>query len=60
VSWVLNNSVKFLRLKDERTGKEDDFTGADGVKGFVDFISKGKTVLNERVCRHDDHQAIRA
>jgi rhodanese-related sulfurtransferase len=40
----LNNGVR-IRLKDERTGKEDDFSGAGGVKGFVDFINKGKQVL---------------
>jgi DNA gyrase subunit B len=39
----LNNGVR-IRLKDERTGKEDDFSGAGGVKGFVDFINKGKQV----------------
>ena len=44
----LNNGVK-IRLKDERTGKEEDFAGAGGVKGFVDFINKGKTVLNPNV-----------
>ncbi|MES2945947.1 MAG: ATP-binding protein, partial [Pseudomonadota bacterium] len=44
----LNNGVK-IRLKDERTGKEDDFAGAGGVKGFVDFINKGKTILNPNV-----------
>ncbi len=41
----LNNGVK-IRLKDERNGKEDDFSGAGGVKGFVDFINKGKQVLH--------------
>ena len=44
----LNNGVK-IRLVDERTGKEDDFAGAGGVKGFVDFINKGKTVLHPNV-----------
>ncbi|MCY1163975.1 MULTISPECIES: DNA topoisomerase (ATP-hydrolyzing) subunit B [Polaromonas] len=44
----LNNGVR-IRLKDERTGKEDDFAGADGVKGFVGFINKGKTVLHPNV-----------
>jgi DNA gyrase subunit B len=44
----LNNGVR-IRLKDERTGKEDDFSGAGGVKGFVDFINKGKTVLHPNV-----------
>ncbi|SDO70718.1 DNA gyrase subunit B [Rhodoferax sp. OV413] len=44
----LNNGVK-IRLKDERSGKEDDFSGAGGVKGFVNFINKGKTVLNPNI-----------
>ncbi len=44
----LNNGVK-IRLKDERSGKEDDFSGAGGVRGFVDFINRGKTVLNPNV-----------
>jgi DNA gyrase subunit B len=41
----LNNGVR-IRLLDERTGKEDDFAGAGGVKGFVEFINKGKQVLH--------------
>ncbi|MGB4925253.1 MAG: DNA gyrase subunit B, partial [Giesbergeria sp.] len=41
----LNNGVR-IRLKDERTGKEDDFSGTGGVRGFVEFINKGKTVLH--------------
>lgn len=41
----LNNGVR-IRLLDERTGKEDDFSGAGGVRGFVEFINKGKTVLH--------------
>mgnify|MGYP002682354438 CR=1 FL=1 len=32
----LNNGVR-IRLKDERTGKEDDFSGTGGVRGFVRF-----------------------
>lgn len=41
----LNNGVR-IRLHDERSGKEDDFAGAGGVKGFVDFVNKGKQVLH--------------
>jgi len=41
----LNNGVA-IKLVDERSGKHDDFSGAGGVKGFVDFINKGKSVLH--------------
>lgn len=41
----LNNGVR-IRLKDERSGKGDDFSGVGGVRGFVEFINKGKTVLH--------------
>ncbi len=44
----LNNGVR-IRLKDERSGKEDDFAGAGGVQGFVNFINKGKQVLHPNV-----------
>ena len=44
----LNNGVR-IRLLDERTGKADDFSGAGGVKGFVDFINVGKKVLHPNV-----------
>jgi len=44
----LNNGVR-IRLKDERSGKEDDFAGAGGVQGFVNFINKGKSVLHPNV-----------
>ncbi len=41
----LNNGVR-IRLKDERTGKEDDFSGAGGVLGFVKFVNANKKVLH--------------
>ena len=41
----LNNGVR-IRLVDERSGKEDDFSGAGGVKGFVEFINGTKKVLH--------------
>ena len=44
----LNNGVK-IRLVDERNNKEDNFAYAGGVKGFVEFINKGKNTLNPNI-----------
>ena len=44
----LNNGVR-IRLIDERHGKSDDFSGAGGVKGFVEFINNGKKILHPNV-----------
>ncbi|WP_238551864.1 DNA topoisomerase (ATP-hydrolyzing) subunit B [Candidatus Symbiobacter mobilis] len=44
----LNRGVR-IRIKDERTGKEDDFSGTGGVRGFVEFINKGKAILNPNI-----------
>jgi DNA gyrase subunit B len=41
----LNNGVR-IQLVDERSGKHDDFSGAGGVKGFVEFINGAKKVLH--------------
>ena len=41
----LNNGVR-IRLIDERNGKVDDFSGAGGVMGFVQFINANKKVLH--------------
>src|SRR5574338_538168 len=44
----LNNGVR-IRLIDQRTGKEEDFAFSGGVKGFVEYINRAKTVLHPNV-----------
>jgi DNA gyrase subunit B len=44
----LNNGVK-IKLIDQRNNKEEDFAFAGGVKGFVDYINRNKTVLHPNV-----------
>ncbi|MBI5861936.1 MAG: DNA topoisomerase (ATP-hydrolyzing) subunit B [Rhodocyclales bacterium] len=41
----LNNGVK-IKLVDQRNAKEDDFAFLGGVKGFVEYINRSKTVLH--------------
>ena len=44
----LNNGVK-IRLIDQRQGKEENFAFLGGVKGFVEYINRSKTVLHPNV-----------
>ncbi|HLR81895.1 MAG TPA: DNA topoisomerase (ATP-hydrolyzing) subunit B [Paenalcaligenes sp.] len=44
----LNNGVR-IRLVDERQGKEENFAFLGGVKGFVEYINRSKTVLHEDI-----------
>ncbi len=41
----LNNGVK-IKLVDQRSVKEEDFAFIGGVKGFVEYINRSKTVLH--------------
>jgi len=44
----LNNGVK-IRLLDQLAGKEENFAFSGGVKGFVEFINRNKTVLHNNI-----------
>jgi len=44
----LNNGVR-IKLIDQRTAREEDFAFSGGVKGFVDYINRSKTVLHPNV-----------
>ena len=44
----LNNGVRIV-LVDQRSGKEENFAFAGGVKGFVEYMNRSKTVLHPNV-----------
>ncbi|MGZ8201672.1 MAG: DNA gyrase subunit B, partial [Burkholderiales bacterium] len=44
----LNNGVR-IALIDQRTGKEENFAFIGGVKGFVEYMNRAKTVLHPNV-----------
>jgi DNA gyrase subunit B len=44
----LNNGVK-IELIDQRTGKSENFAYSGGVKGFVDYMNRAKSVLHPRI-----------
>ena len=44
----LNNGVK-IELLDQRDGKSENFAYAGGVKGFVEYMNRAKSVLHPRV-----------
>jgi DNA gyrase subunit B len=44
----LNNGVRIM-LSDQRTGKEENFAFSGGVRGFVEYMNRAKTVLHPNV-----------
>ncbi len=44
----LNNGVR-IKLTDQRSGKEEDFAFTGGVKGFVEYVNRTKTVLHPNI-----------
>ncbi|HWH47257.1 MAG TPA: DNA topoisomerase (ATP-hydrolyzing) subunit B [Burkholderiales bacterium] len=44
----LNNGVR-IELHDQRNAKEETFAFAGGVKGFVEYINRSKTVLHPNI-----------
>jgi DNA gyrase subunit B len=44
----LNNGVK-IELIDQRTGKSENFAYSGGVKGFVEYMNRTKSVLHPRI-----------
>lgn len=44
----LNNGVH-IELSDQRTGKSDNFAFSGGVKGFVEYVNRTKSVLHPKI-----------
>jgi DNA gyrase subunit B len=44
----LNNGVKIV-LVDQRSGKQEDFAFSGGVRGFVEYMNRSKSVLHNSV-----------
>ena len=44
----LNNGVK-IELIDQRNGKSENFAYSGGVRGFVEYMNRSKTVLHPRI-----------
>jgi len=44
----LNNGVR-IKLVDQRDGREEDFAFAGGVKGFVEYLNRTKSVLHPNI-----------
>jgi DNA gyrase subunit B len=61
----LNNGVK-IELIDQRNGKSENFAYSGGIKGFVEYMNRSKTVLHPKtvLChgrkRRHDHRSFHA
>jgi len=44
----LNNGIRIVMI-DQRSGKEENFAFAGGVRGFVEYMNRSKTVLHPNV-----------
>src|ERR1700694_1721170 len=44
----LNNGVR-IELLDQRDGKSENFAFTGGIKGFVEYMNRSKTVLHQRI-----------
>ncbi len=51
----LNSGIR-ISLKDERTGKEEDFLYDGGLKSFIEYLNENKTALNSIFYFSSDRQ----